>query len=146
MVKKVSVILVYDLSGGQADETVKFGVDGTGYEIDLNLRNAQDLRVLLARYIEKGRKITSPASRPSRSPGRQRTRLAIRKCGPGRKSRASRSATADAYLPKSSLSTRQRPSDRSNFPGQREFPPETAYYELKTRTARSTKPPPGAFR
>jgi hypothetical protein len=68
MVKKVSVILVDDLSGGQADETVKFGVDGTGYEIDLNLRNAQDLRVLLARYIEKGRKITSPASRPSRSP------------------------------------------------------------------------------
>jgi hypothetical protein len=61
--RKVSVILVDDMTGGEADETVEFGLDGTGYEIDLNYKNAQELRDLLKPYTEKGRKVTSAAPR-----------------------------------------------------------------------------------
>jgi hypothetical protein len=66
MAQKVSVILLDDMNGEEADETVEFGLDGTGYEIDLNLKNAQELRDLLKPYIEKGRKVTSTARRTSR--------------------------------------------------------------------------------
>ncbi len=67
MAQKVSVILVDDMTGGEADETVEFGLDGTGYEIDLNHKNAQELRELLKPYTEKGRKVTSAARRPPRA-------------------------------------------------------------------------------
>jgi Lsr2 len=65
--QKISVILVDDINGGEAEETVEFGLDGTSYEIDLSLRNSQELRNLLKPYIEKGRKVTSGARRPRRS-------------------------------------------------------------------------------
>jgi hypothetical protein len=67
MAQKVSVILLDDMNGEEADETVEFGLDGTGYEIDLNLKNSQELRDLLKPYIEKGRKVTSTSRRPSRA-------------------------------------------------------------------------------
>ena len=67
MAQKISVILVDDINGGEADETVEFGLDGTSYEIDLSLRNSQGLRNLLKPYIEKGRKVTNGARRPRRS-------------------------------------------------------------------------------
>ena len=54
MTQKVSVILVDDMSGEEADETVEFGLDGTGYEIDLSLQNSQEPRNLLKPYIETG--------------------------------------------------------------------------------------------
>jgi hypothetical protein len=67
MAQKVNVILVDDMNGEKADETVGFGLDGTGYEIDLNLKNSQALRDLLKPYIEKGRKVTSAARRAPRA-------------------------------------------------------------------------------
>lgn len=67
MAQKVSVILIDDIDGGEADETVEFGLDGTGYEIDLTRGNSQELRDLLKPYIDKGRKVTGAARRPSRS-------------------------------------------------------------------------------
>ena len=36
---KITVVLEDDLEGGPADETVRFGIGGTGYEIDLNAAN-----------------------------------------------------------------------------------------------------------
>jgi len=44
MAQKVQVVLEDDLDGGTADETVLFGLDGTSYEIDLNKKNAAELR------------------------------------------------------------------------------------------------------
>ncbi len=66
MAQKVSVILVDDMTGGKADETVEFGLDGTDYEIDLNHKKAQELRDLLKPYTEKGRKVASATRRPPR--------------------------------------------------------------------------------
>jgi hypothetical protein len=54
--QKVQVLLVDDLDGGEADETVTFALDGVAYEIDLTHGNAGKLRELLAPYTEKGRK------------------------------------------------------------------------------------------
>ena len=54
--QKVQVLLVDDLEGGEADETVTFALDGVAYEIDLTHTNAGKLRELLAPYTDKGRK------------------------------------------------------------------------------------------
>ncbi len=40
MAQKVQVLLVDDLDGGEADETVTFALDGKTYEIDLTTANA----------------------------------------------------------------------------------------------------------
>jgi hypothetical protein len=54
--QKVQVLLVDDLEGGEADETVTFALDGVAYEIDLTHTNAGKLRELLAPFTESGRK------------------------------------------------------------------------------------------
>ncbi|MFD5389513.1 Lsr2 family protein [Streptomyces sp. NPDC127074] len=56
MAQRVVVTLSDDLEGGQAEETVTFGLDGRLYEIDLNSANASKLRDALAPYVEAGRK------------------------------------------------------------------------------------------
>jgi hypothetical protein len=52
------VVLEDDLDGGNADETVKFGLDGTSYEIDLSQANAAKLREAVAIYVAGARKAT----------------------------------------------------------------------------------------
>jgi len=52
MAQKVTVILEDDLTGGPANQTVRFAFDGTGYEIDLNATNAAAFGQQLAPYIE----------------------------------------------------------------------------------------------
>lgn len=64
MAQKVQIILVDDLDGGDADDTVEFGVDGAAYEIDLSSTNAQKLRDLLAPYVAEARRVGS-RRRPS---------------------------------------------------------------------------------
>jgi hypothetical protein len=56
MAQKVTVSLVDDLSGSQADETVSFGLDGKTYEIDLSSKNADKLRGALADYVAAARR------------------------------------------------------------------------------------------
>ncbi|MGP3924000.1 MULTISPECIES: histone-like nucleoid-structuring protein Lsr2 [unclassified Streptomyces] len=56
MAQKVQVLLVDDLDGGEADETVTFALDGKTYEIDLTAANADKLRGLLEPYTKGGRR------------------------------------------------------------------------------------------
>ncbi|MFF7726542.1 Lsr2 family protein [Streptomyces sp. NPDC008001] len=56
MAQKVQVLLVDDLDGGEADETVTFALDGKTYEIDLTTANADKLRGLLEPYTRSGRR------------------------------------------------------------------------------------------
>ena len=67
MAQKVNIVLVDDLDGTEATETVSFGLDGTTYEIDLNDKNAGKLRDALASYIGHGRKVTTASRRGRRS-------------------------------------------------------------------------------
>ncbi|MGW1377947.1 histone-like nucleoid-structuring protein Lsr2 [Streptomyces sp. NPDC002446] len=56
MAQKVQVLLVDDLDGGEAEETVTFALDGKSYEIDLSDSNAQKLRESLAEFVKAGRR------------------------------------------------------------------------------------------
>ncbi|MER7396743.1 Lsr2 family protein [Streptomyces sp. NPDC000151] len=56
MAQRVVVTLSDDIDGGEAAETVTFGLDGKTYEIDVNPANAKKLREVLAPYVEAGRK------------------------------------------------------------------------------------------
>jgi len=65
--QKVQTLFVDDIDGSDADGTVRFGLDGTDYEIDLNSGHAQALRDVLAGYISAGRRAAGGARRPARS-------------------------------------------------------------------------------
>ena len=56
MAQKVNIILIDDIDGSDADETVRFGLDGASYEIDLTKKHADDLRSALAPYVGHARK------------------------------------------------------------------------------------------
>jgi hypothetical protein len=71
MARETVTKLVDDLDGGAAHETVKFGLDGVLYEIDLSSKNAKKLRGELANYVEKGTRISQRAlATQSRANGR----------------------------------------------------------------------------
>jgi hypothetical protein len=56
MAQKVQVLLVDDLDGGEASETVSFALDGNNYEIDLSGKNATEMRDAFAKYVGSARK------------------------------------------------------------------------------------------
>lgn len=72
MAQKVQVILVDDVDGGEAEESVSFSLDGVNYEIDLSASNAESLRDALAPWVGHARKIGGRASR-GRGTGRAKT-------------------------------------------------------------------------
>jgi hypothetical protein len=69
MARKSSIILIDDIDGGAADETVAFALDGTSHDIDLSASNASALRSILARYIAAGRKTNRGAGTAARKSG-----------------------------------------------------------------------------
>ena len=69
MAQKVNIVLVDDLDGSEASETVTFGLDGSTYEIDLNDANAAALREALAGFLGHARKTTGGSRRTRRSSG-----------------------------------------------------------------------------
>ncbi len=58
MAQRTQVLLIDDIDGSSADETVIFGLDGTAYEIDLSTPNAELLRKSLAEYVAHSRRPT----------------------------------------------------------------------------------------
>jgi len=67
--QKVTVVLEDDLTGGPADQTIRFAFEGTGYEIDLNAKNAaksaNNSRPMLSMPAGPGgRSLTAPEGPP----------------------------------------------------------------------------------
>jgi len=62
MAKRVKTILVDDIDGSGADETVIFGIDGVTYEIDLNGEHAAQLRDGFTWWIGHGRRVAGRKS------------------------------------------------------------------------------------
>ena len=62
MVQKTQVVLVDDIDGTEAEETVTFALDGVTYEIDLTSAHASELRDALATWIGHARKTTTRSS------------------------------------------------------------------------------------
>ena len=57
MARKVHVQLIDDISGEDAQETVRFALDGVEYEIDLAEENAAGLRAALEPFIGHSRRV-----------------------------------------------------------------------------------------
>jgi nucleoid-associated protein Lsr2 len=64
--QKIQTVFVDDLDGSEAEGTVRFGLDGAEYEIDLNSEHAQALREALAPYVSAARRAGGGARRPAR--------------------------------------------------------------------------------
>jgi Lsr2 len=64
--QKIQALFIDDLDGSAAEGTVRFGLDGAEYEIDLNAGHARELRDALARYADAGRRIGGSARKPAR--------------------------------------------------------------------------------
>jgi hypothetical protein len=72
MAQRVNVVLVDDIDGNDAEETVSFALDGVDYEIDLSDQHAGELRNVLSLYIgharrtggrrKSGRRSSAPAT------------------------------------------------------------------------------------
>jgi hypothetical protein len=56
MARRTVVMLTDDIDGSEATETVRFGLDGRDYEVDLSKKNAKSLLDGLKRYVDVGRK------------------------------------------------------------------------------------------
>jgi hypothetical protein len=67
MAQKIQTLFIDDIDGGDAEGTVRFGLDGAEYEIDLSAKNAEALRKAFARYVEAARRAPGSARRPSRN-------------------------------------------------------------------------------
>jgi hypothetical protein len=102
MTRKVQVQLFDDIDGSQADETMRFGLDGMSYEIDLSASHAEKLRASLAKFILSSRRV-----------GRAQVVIARPRPGtPARVDRAQNQAVRDW-----ARSKRIEISDRGRIPG-----------------------------
>jgi Lsr2 len=66
MAQRIQTLFIDDIDGGAADGTVRFGLDGADYEIDLSGEHSDELRKALGKYIEHSRKVGGTARRAAR--------------------------------------------------------------------------------
>jgi len=67
MAQRIQTLLIDDLDGSEAAGTVRFGLDGTEYEIDLSATHSDELRKALERYIAHARRTGGTARGAARS-------------------------------------------------------------------------------
>jgi len=78
MARRTQVFLVDDIDGGEASETVNFGLDGISYEIDLSDSNAAALRESLSQYVGSARRAGRRGGRGRAAPARNTETAKIR--------------------------------------------------------------------
>jgi NOL1/NOP2/fmu family ribosome biogenesis protein len=67
MAQRIQTLLIDDLDGGEAAGTVRFGLDGTEYEIDLSATHSDELRKALEQYLAHARRTGGTARSAVRS-------------------------------------------------------------------------------
>lgn len=77
MAQKVQIMLVDDVDGSEATQTVYFALDGVSYEIDLNDANAAELRQSMGRWLDSARRVRGRARAPRARAMQARTDLAL---------------------------------------------------------------------
>lgn len=70
MAQKIQTLFIDDIDGGAAEGTVRFALDGTEYEIDLNAKHSEELRSAIGKYVTHARKVGGGARRAGRTAGR----------------------------------------------------------------------------
>ena len=88
--QKVQTLFIDDLDGSEAEGTVRFGLDGAEYEIDLNAEHAQALRDALARYVGAARRAEAVRGLPGAGAGHGRMGSTAPRSANGPRHRASR--------------------------------------------------------
>jgi hypothetical protein len=66
MAQRIQAYFIDDIDGSEAEGTVRFGLDGAEYEIDLSTAHAKELRNTLASYIQAARRSAGAGSRRAR--------------------------------------------------------------------------------
>lgn len=102
----------------QSTQTVRFGLDGQQYEIDLSDGNAEELREAFARYIAAGRAVDRQTKNASTTGNRRRTpraapRTATRRTAP----RTSANGHDPAAIREWARAHGHQISDRGPIPG-----------------------------
>jgi Lsr2 len=64
--QKVQTLYIDDIDGSDAAGTVRFGLDGADYEIDLNAEHTGNLHAALRKYIDHARKVGGTSRRAPR--------------------------------------------------------------------------------
>jgi hypothetical protein len=64
--QKVQTLYIDDIDGGEAVGTVRFGLDGVDYEIDLSTGHTDELHAALRTYIDHARKTGGTSRRGPR--------------------------------------------------------------------------------
>ena len=70
MAQQIQTILIDDIDGGDAVETVNFALDGRSYVIDLNEANAAELRKAMEKFVAAARRASSGSYQPRRQRGK----------------------------------------------------------------------------
>ncbi len=78
MAQKVKIILIDDIDNGEAQETVRFGLDGAQYEIDLSDSHAAELRAALAPYVSVARRSVATRTRTAAPASRNQEAALVR--------------------------------------------------------------------
>lgn len=76
MAKRVITTLEDDLDGTEANETIRFSIDGADYEIDLNEAHAQELRQAIGKYASVARRSAGRPRSAARPAGSSDTKAA----------------------------------------------------------------------
>ena len=92
MAQKTQIILVDDIDGSEATQSVTFALDGVTYEIDLNDDHAAALRETVEEWTVKARRVSGRRTR--RRAGAPKTSRTLRRCASGPALMAMRSPTA----------------------------------------------------
>jgi hypothetical protein len=71
MAQKIQTLFVDDIDGGEAEGTIRFGLDGSDYEIDLSTKHSSELRSALDKYVSHARKLGGTARRSTTRGGRK---------------------------------------------------------------------------
>jgi hypothetical protein len=67
MAQRIQTLLIDDFDGGEAAGTVRFGLDGTEYEIDLSATHSDELRKALEQYLAHARRVGGTARSATRT-------------------------------------------------------------------------------
>jgi hypothetical protein len=66
MAQQIQTLFIDDIDGSPAEGTIRFGLDGTDYEIDLSTAHNEELHKVLAGYVTHARKAAGTAQRGPR--------------------------------------------------------------------------------
>lgn len=69
MAQKIRRLFIDDIDGGEADGTIRFGLDGSEYEIDLSTKHGGELRSALDKYVSHARKLGGTPRRSTTTRG-----------------------------------------------------------------------------